>query len=173
MTFTGYHNISHMTMSFKVICQNGFCGRDCTETRTSNVRILLCNSTDGDIVCTNSKYNPLVDCNECLHNLDILTDCSTCLEPSLDPDTNCTACLPGYDRNTNCSTCLHNNYDSSTNCTTCLPSYDPVTNCTTCLDSRFDPDMTHWPTVPSVYQTEISLLTALPVCLITLEKTVC
>ena len=27
MTFTGYHSISHMTMSFRVACQTGFCGR--------------------------------------------------------------------------------------------------------------------------------------------------
>ena len=97
MTFTGYHNISYMTMSFRVTCQNGSCGRDCNIKRISNPRILSCNSTDGDIVCTDSRYDPSANCNGCLHNLDISTDCSTCLEPNFDPDTNCTDCLPGYD----------------------------------------------------------------------------
>ena len=139
MTFTGYHNISHMTMSFRVTCVNGFCERDCTATKTNNPRILLCNSTDGDIVCK-EKYDPSANCNKCLYNLNFSTDCSVCLKPNFDSVTNCTACLPGYDRNMNCSTCLNTNYDPSANCTTCLPSYDPVTNCTTCLDSLFDPD---------------------------------
>ena len=126
MTFAGYHNISHMTMSFRVACANGYCGRDCTATRTNNPRILSCNFADGDIVCK-EKYDPSANCNGCLHNLNFSTNCSTCIEPTFDPDTNC-------------STCLNTNYDPSTYCTTCLPSYDPVTNCTTCLDSRFDPD---------------------------------
>ena len=99
MTFTGYHTISHMTMSFRVACGNGFCGRDCTETRNNNARILSCNSADGDIVCR-ERYDPLANCNGCLHNLNFSTDCSTCLEHNFDPDTNCTACLPGYDRKT-------------------------------------------------------------------------
>ena len=126
-------------MSFRVACQNGSCGKDCTALKTNNVQILSCNSADGDIVCR-ERYDPSANCNGCLHNLNFSTDCSTCLEPYFDPDTNCTACLPGYDEKTNCSTCLNTNYDPSTNCTTCLSSYDPVTNCTTCLDSRFDPD---------------------------------
>ena len=126
-------------MSFRVACQNGSCGKDCTALKTNNVQILSCNSADGDIVCR-ERYDPSANCNGCLHNLNFSTDCSTCLEHNFDPDTNCTACLPGYDEKTNCSTCLNTNYDPSTNCTTCLPSYDPVTNCTTCLDSHFDPD---------------------------------
>ena len=138
MTFTGYHNISHMTMSFRVACQNGSCGRDCTQTRLNNPRILSCH-TNGDIVCTDSRYDPSANCNGCLHNLDISTDCSTCLEPTFDPDTNCTACLPGYDIDTDCSTCL-TNYDPVTNCTTCLDScFDPNNNCTSCLLEGHDP----------------------------------
>ena len=150
MTFTGYHNISHMTMSFRVTCQNGSCGRDCIVTRTSNPRILSCNSTDGDIVC-NKRYDPSASCNGCLYNLNFSTDCSVCLKPNFDPDTSCTACLPGYDRNTNCSACLNTNYDPSANCTTCLDSlfypdndctscllegHDRLTNCTQCLPNR-------------------------------------
>ena len=138
MTFTGYHNISHMTMSFRVACQNGFCGRDCTLTRFNNLRILSC-QTNGDIVCTDSRYDPSAGCNRCLHNLDLSTDCSTCLEPTFDPDTNCTACLPGYDIDTDCLTCL-TNYDPSTSCTTCLDSrFDPNNNCTSCLLEGHDP----------------------------------
>ena len=104
MTFTGYHNISHMTMSFRVACQNGFCGSDCTAACWSNLRIQSC-LPNGDIVCTNSRYDLLTNCNGCLHNLDISTNCITCLQPNFDPDTNCTACLLGYNINTSC-TCL-------------------------------------------------------------------
>ena len=136
MTYTGYHNISHMTMSFRVTCQNSSCGRDCTATRTSNPRILSCNSTDGDIVCK-EKYDPSANCNKCYHNLDISTNCSTCMKPNFDPDTNCIACLPGYDIGSGCSTCLNTNYDLSANCTTCLlEGRDPLTNCTQCLPNR-------------------------------------
>ena len=139
MTFTGYHNISHMTMSFRVTCQNGSCGRDCTVTRTSSPRILSCNSTDGDIVCK-EKYDPSANCNECLYNLNYLTGCSTCLEPNFDPDTNCTACSPGYDIDSDCSTCLSTNYNPSTKCTTCLDSrFDPDNDCTSCLLEGHDP----------------------------------
>ena len=138
MTFTGYHSISHMTMSFRVACQTGFCGRDCTMTRLNNPRILSCH-TNSDIVCTDSRYDPSTDCNRCLHNLDLSTGCSTCLEHTFDPDTNCTACLPGYDIDTDCSTCL-TNYDPVTNCTTCLDSrFEPENNCTTCLLEGHDP----------------------------------
>ena len=140
MTFTGYHNISHMTMSFRVTCQTGFCGRDCITSRMRNARILSCNSADGDIVCIESRYDPSANCIGCLHNLNISTDCYTCLEPNFDPDTNCTACLPGYDRNSGCSTCLNTNYDPSTNCTTCLDSrFDPDNDCTSCLLEGHDP----------------------------------
>ena len=134
MTFTGYHNISHMTMSFRVTCQNGFCGSDCIATRTSSPRILSCNSTNGDIVC-NKTYDPSANCDRCLHNLDISTDCSTCLEPNFDPDTNCTACLPGYDSfdpDNDCTSCLLKGHDPLTNCTQCLPNRDLSINCTQC-----------------------------------------
>ena len=138
MTFTGYHNISHMTMSFRVTCANGSCGRDCTAIQMSNARILSCNSADGDIVCR-ERYDSSANCNGCLHNLNFSTDCSTCLEPNFDPVTNCTACLPGYDRNINCTTCLIN-YDPSTNCVTCLDTrFDPDNNCTSCLLEGYDP----------------------------------
>ena len=137
MTFTGYHNISHMTMSFRVACQNGSCGRDCTGTRLNNPRILSCHTTDGDIVCTDSRYDPSVNCNGCLHNLDISTDCSTCLNPTFDPDINCTACLPGYDPSTNCTTCLDSRLNPNNSCTTCLlEKHDPRTDCTQCLPNR-------------------------------------
>ena len=136
MTFTGYHNISHITMSFRVTCQNGYCGKDCIAMRTNNARLLSC-LPDGNVVCTNSVYNPLANCNKCYHNLDISTDCSTCMKPSFDPDTNCIACLPGYDIGSGCSTCLNTNYDLSANCTTCLlEGRDPLTSCTQCLPNR-------------------------------------
>ena len=131
MTFTGYHNISHMTMSFRVTCQNGSCGRDCAATRISNPRILSCNSTDGDIVC-NKRYDPSANCNGCLHNLNFSTDCSTCLEPIFDPDTNCSICLStNYDPVTKC-TCLFG-FDINRDCSVCLPGRDISTSCTACL----------------------------------------
>ena len=135
MTFTGYHNISHMTISFRVTCQNGSCGRDCTATRRSNPRILSCNSTDGDIVCK-EKYDPSANCNKCLYNLNFSTDCSVCLKPNFDPDTSCTACLlEGHDPLTNCTQCLPNR-DLSTNCTQCSPGWDISSDCMTCLTNR-------------------------------------
>ena len=137
ITFTGYHNISHMTMSFRVTCQNGSCGRDCTATRTRNPRILSCNSTDGDIVC-NKRYDPSANCNGCLHNLNFSTDCSTCMEPTFDPDTNCSICLStNYDPVTKCIACLDSRFDPDNDCTSCLlEEHDPLTNCTQCLPNR-------------------------------------
>ena len=134
--FTGYHDISHMTMSFRVACANGFCGRECTATQSSNPRILLCSSTDGDVVCR-KRYDPSANCNRCLHNLDFSTDCSTCLEHNFDPATNCTTqstCLDfHFDPSNNCTSCLLKEHDPLTNCTQCLPNRDPSTNCSTCL----------------------------------------
>ena len=103
MTFTGYHNISQVTMSFRVACGYDSCGSDCTALSKNNPRIQSC-FNNGDIVCTNSRYDPSANCDGCLHNLNISTDCSTCLEPNFDPDTNCTQCLPNRDPSTNCST---------------------------------------------------------------------
>ena len=45
-------------MSFRVACANGFCGSDCTASHLSNAQISMCNSTTGDIVCTDSRYDP-------------------------------------------------------------------------------------------------------------------
>ena len=121
MTFTGYHNISHMTMSFRVECSPGFCGPDCTTTPLNNPRVATC-QTDGSLTCTNNRldHSPLVACKDCLYNLDNTTNCSTCLDDNYDPTTNCTSCLLEF-------------YDLQTNCTQCLPNRNLSTNCTTCL----------------------------------------
>ena len=146
MTFNGYHNISHMTMSFRVACQTGFCGRDCTQTGLNNPRILSCH-TDGDIVCTDSRHDLSANCNKCLNtNYDPSTNCTTCLDSRFDPNnhctscllerydplTNCTQCLPNHDPSTNCSTCPFG-FDISRDCSDCLPGRNITTNCTTCL----------------------------------------
>ena len=138
MTFTGYHNISHMTMSFRVACRTGFCGSDCTATPRNNAQLLSCD-TNGTLVCTDSRYNPSENCNSCFYKLDISTSCSTCIEPNFDPDTNCTACLPGFNINISCSTCVNTNYVSSGICLKSM-THDPMTNCTTWLDSNLDAD---------------------------------
>ena len=137
MTFTGYHNISHMTMSFRVACQNGFCGSDCNIRRMSSARIHSC-FTNGSIVCKESVYDPIQGCLSCLHNLNFSTDCSTCLIANFDPDTNCLTCLnTNYDPSTNCTTCLDSRFDPDNNCTSCLlEGHDPLTNCTQCLPNR-------------------------------------
>ncbi|XP_064403235.1 multiple epidermal growth factor-like domains protein 10 isoform X2 [Halichondria panicea] len=141
MTFTGFHNISHMTMSFRVECSPGFCGPDCS-TPQNNLRVATCQA-DGTATCTDNRLDPspLVACNDCLYNLDITTGCSTCVQTNYDPATNCTACLPGYDIDKSCSTCINTNYDPDTNCSTCIigTRYDPLTNCASCVDVNFNP----------------------------------
>ncbi|XP_064403225.1 uncharacterized protein LOC135348804 isoform X1 [Halichondria panicea] len=136
MTFTGFHNISHMTMSFRVECSPGFCGPDCTTTPQKNPQVATCQA-DGTLTCTDNRLDPspLVACSDCLYNLDITTGCSTCVQTNYDPTTNCTACLKFYDTLTNCTQCLPNR-DPSTDCTQCLPNRDPSTNCTQCLPNR-------------------------------------
>ena len=144
MTFTGYHNISHMTMSFRVICKTGFGGRDCTATPDNNPLIESC-LPNGDIVCTDRRLDPAVSCSDCLYNLDVSTKCSTCLEPSLDPDTNCTdrsntKCTnctqcPNCDPSRDCSSCLLG-FDSKKDCLDCLPGQNISTNYTTCLSGE-------------------------------------
>ena len=135
-TYSGYHNISHMTMSFRVECDTGFCGDDCTVTTTNNPRIQSC-QPNGDIVCIDGRYDPSKDCNSCLHNLDFTRDCSTCLQPNFDPDSNCTTCLPGYDTGLNCSQCLPNR-ELSSNCTMCWQGWDIESDCLSCLLPRRD-----------------------------------
>ncbi len=153
MTFTGFHNVSHMTMSFRVECSPGFCGSDCTTTPQNNPRVATC-QVDGTLTCTDNRFDPspLVACNDCLYNLDITTDCSICVQTNYDPTTNCTACRPGYDvgqssaalcqcltinfdPNTNCSECIGNR-DLGSSCSTCLPGYDSSSDCTVCLSGR-------------------------------------
>ena len=131
MTFTGYHNISQVTMSFRVACGYDSCGSDCTALSKNNPRIQSC-FNNGDIVCTNSRYDPSANCNGCFHNLNISTDCSTCLEPNFDPDTNCTQCLPNRDPSTNCSTCLFG-WNINRDCSVCLSGRNISSNCTSCL----------------------------------------
>ncbi|XP_064403193.1 scavenger receptor class F member 1-like isoform X2 [Halichondria panicea] len=157
MTFTGFHNISHMTMSFRVECSPGFCGPDCTTTPQTNPLVATCQA-DGSLTCTNNRLDPspLVACNDCLYNLDITTGCSTCVQTSYDPSTNCTQCLPGWDITSDCTSCLPNrDPDPVTNCSLCLqpdrftdtdcsvcalPGGDPATLCQTCLATNFDPN---------------------------------
>ncbi len=129
-TFTGFHNISHMTMSFRVDCSPGFCGADCTTTLQNNPRVVTCQS-DGILTCTDNRFDPspLVACNGCLYNLDITTICQTCLE-NVNPT--CTECVANYDLNTKCSSCLPG-YDSISDCAVCLSGRNISTRCTTCL----------------------------------------
>ena len=102
MTFTGYHNISHMTMSFRVACQTGFCGTHCTITPQNNPKVSNCYS-NGSLTCTNKRFDPSSGCTQCL--------------PNRDPSTNCSTCLPGWDRDYDCSVCLPRR-NITTNCTT-------------------------------------------------------
>ncbi|XP_064403217.1 uncharacterized protein LOC135348800 isoform X2 [Halichondria panicea] len=135
MTFTGLHNVSHMTMSFRVECSPGFCGSDCFTTPQNNPRVATCQA-DGTLTCTDNRLDssPLVACNDCPYNLDITTGCSTCVQTNYDPTTNCTACLPGYDIGQSCLTCINTNFDPDANCSTCIIG----TNCASCLDTHFN-----------------------------------
>ncbi len=149
MTFTGYHNISHMTMSFRVECSPGFCGPDCT-TNVTDPLVATCQA-DGSITCTDNRLDssPLVACNDCLYNLDITTGCSTCVQTNYDPATNCIACHPGYYIDQSCLTCINTNFNRDTNCSECignrdlgsscsicLPGYDSNRDCAVCLSGR-------------------------------------
>ncbi len=90
MTFTGFHNISHMTMSFRVECSPGFCGPGCITTPLNNPQVATCQA-DGTLTCTDNRFDPspLVACSDYLYNLDITTNCSTCVQTNYDLATNC------------------------------------------------------------------------------------
>ena len=76
MTFTGFHDVSHMTMSFRVECSPGFCGHDCTA-HQNNPRVVTCQA-NGTISCVH-EWDPLQNCSECLNGRDPMTNCTTCL----------------------------------------------------------------------------------------------
>ncbi len=142
MTFTGFHNISHMTMSFRVECSPGFCGSDCTTTPQNNPRLATC-QTDGTLTCTDNRFDPspLVACNDCLYNLDMeanydpITNCTQCL-PGWDITSDCTSCIPNRDPVTNCSLCLQPDRFTDTDCSTCVPGWDSSYDCSVCLTGR-------------------------------------
>ncbi len=139
--FTGFHNISTMTMSFRVQCSSGFCGPDCRTIPTNNPLVAECQA-DGSVTCVDSKRDPSlpVPCSDCLYNLDSSTNCSTCLQSNYDPDNNCMTCLPNYDIATNCSMCTNRRYDQANNCQSCLDSnFNPLDECTSCLLDLYDP----------------------------------
>ncbi len=123
-------------MSFRVECSPGFCGPDCTTTNVTNPRVVECQA-GGTLTCDDNRLDPSppVACNDCLYNLDITTECSTCLNTNYDPVTNCIQCLPGWDITSDCTSCLPNR-DPVTNCTQCLPNRDPSTNCSLCLQPK-------------------------------------
>ncbi len=77
MTFTGFHDVSHMTMSFRVECSPGFCGSNCTTTLQNNIGVDECQA-DGTILCVH-EWNPLQNCSECLNGRNLTTNCTTCL----------------------------------------------------------------------------------------------
>ena len=129
MTFTGYHNISHMTMSFRVECAPGYCGPDCTTTPKNNQYVLQCRS-NGEVVCS-GNWSPNTECSGCLHNYNFSTNCTQCLG-NHDPSMDCSTCLTGWNITSDCMTCLTGR-DLKTNCTQCLPNHDPSTDCSTCL----------------------------------------
>ncbi|XP_064403224.1 uncharacterized protein LOC135348803 isoform X2 [Halichondria panicea] len=176
MTFTGFHNISNMTMRFRVECSPGFCGPDCNTTPQTNPRVATCQA-DGTLTCTDNRFelSPLVACNDCLYNLDITTGCSTCVQTNYDPATNCTACLPGYDIDQSCSTCINTNYDPDTNCSTCIigTRYDPLTNCASCLDTNFNPLNGCTSCLLERYDLQTNCIQCLPGRDITLDCTSC
>ncbi len=139
MTFTGFHNISHMTMSFRVECSPGFCGPDCTTTLQNNPRVVTCQS-DGTLTF-NDNIDPITKCTSCLPNRDHSTNCTQCV-PGWDITLDCTSCLPNRDPVTNCSLCLQPDRFTDTDCSVCaLPGGDPATLCQTCLDN-FNPTCT-------------------------------
>ena len=119
MTFTGYHNISNMTMSFRVECSHGFCGSDCTTTSQNNPRMVTCQA-DGTLTCYDN-FDPNTSCTECVDNYNLTTNCTSCLF-GRNISTRCTTCLPGYDSNRDCTVCLSGR-KISTRCTTCLSGF--------------------------------------------------
>ncbi len=119
MMFTGFHKISHMTMSFRVECSPGFCGPDCSTTNITNPRVAEC-QTDGTLTCHNN-FDPNTSCTECESNYDLTTTCSSCLI-GRNISTRCTTCLPGYDSSRDCAMCLSGR-NISTRCTTCLSGF--------------------------------------------------
>ena len=136
MTFTGYHNVSHMTMSFRVECSPGFCGSDCTTTPQNNPRVATC-QTNGTLMCTDNRLDPspLVACNDCLYNYDPVSNCTACLPGFCGP--NCTTTPQNNPRVATCqadgSLVCNNNFDPKTNCTKCVDNYALTTNCLSCL----------------------------------------
>ncbi len=131
MTFTGFHNISHMIMSFRVECSPGFCGHGCSTTLQNNPLVATCQA-DGTITCNDKRFNPspLVASNDCLYNVDTSKSCSTCLLKFYDPAANCTHCLPGWDITSDCTSCLPGG-DTARLCQTCMDSFNP--NATECV----------------------------------------
>ena len=137
ITYTGYHNIAQMRMSFKVECAPDYCGPNCI-INSNDRRILNCES-NLEATCINDKLNPSQFCAGCINNeLNLSTDCLTCLNTAYDQVTNCSTCLDAlYDSATSCSTCLNTNLNESADCTTCLKDgYSPATNCSLCLPNR-------------------------------------
>ncbi len=90
MTFTGYHDVSHMTMSFRVECSPGFCGSNCT---TNDPQMATC-QTDGTLTCYDN-FDPNTSCTECVVNYDLTTNCTSCLF-GRNISTRCTTCLFGF-----------------------------------------------------------------------------
>ena len=139
MTFTGYHDVSHMTMSFRVECSPSFCGPDCTTTPQNNPRVATCQA-DGTLTCTDNRLDPspLVACNDCLYNYDPVSNCTACLPGFCGPD--CTTTSQNNPRVAECQangtlTC-YDNFEPNTSCTGCVDNYDLTTNCTSCLFGR-------------------------------------
>ncbi|XP_064403302.1 uncharacterized protein LOC135348866 isoform X2 [Halichondria panicea] len=90
MTFTGYHDVSHMTMSFRVECSPGFCGSNCT---TNDPQMATC-QTDGTLTCYDN-FDLNTSCTECVVNYDLTTNCTSCLF-GRNISTRCTTCLFGF-----------------------------------------------------------------------------
>ena len=126
MTFTGYHNISQMSMNFKVECASNYYGPDCTTLCEDNPGVFTCNNI-GEIACVNVGGDPSNDCTICLPLYNISTNCTTCNQPGYDPaDANCTQCVPNRDPVMNCTSCLPGYGGENCISGTCLASSRPV-----------------------------------------------
>ena len=124
-TYTGYHNISQMRMSFKLECGPNYSGPDCTVFSMDGVE------TNANITCVD---DPSSNCTVCLQDSNSSANCSTCLNPAYDPATNCSTCVyPNFNVSTDCTTCLKDGYSPTTNCSLCSTNRDLSTNCTVCL----------------------------------------
>ncbi len=78
MMFTGFHNISTMTMSFRVQCSPDFCGPNCNRSLDDLPgRVDKCNP-DGSLVCVEG-WDEQQNCLKCLSGRNQSTNCSTCL----------------------------------------------------------------------------------------------